>query len=804
MRSRQQSVEKLDTQDGHGGVKEEEEDALCPICQDEMHDTAEKLLSCAHCHNHLHHHCMTMWMETPSSENVFCPLCRAPWSSPALARAGDCAPLRSISSSSQYQHYAPSPYQAPALKPRMSFSNLHNINNNNSQHYSNLSLATSSGYSTISRTSDTIHMIEQGGCPEDIPLPKAEPIPQQHWSLAQHWIAGYGRDLVACLLSRDWVNREIGLRRLAREVVKVLEAANLSGGAEYSERTERAWKCCAEMLATMIEDKVYKVYLAAVRATRALLHFLSCRDEAQLQQIRSQLRPIVQSILVKCADGESKIIFDELIFLLQSQIFLGSLKYFSYLIGNRRISELSTETLVQMCRGQEGDFCLGRHAVCSAQHGLGGLDFMVPVLLEERDLQSVSWQWIMGRLVLLERIIKELPDDFTLDHKNAHANYARLMKVIDFTFLNLGSSHVNVCKIARKVFILAARNTAADNKTFNQVWELLGALDPTLQMRMRKKLTAAIEELYLGETQSLAAASVSTSSSLDEKPSSPQEQDRRAFLEQFLRDCSNKHTEPSLSQPLINTVGSVRPRPGCWRPPLLRSTSHSPGRQLALSRSSSQSPSRALAKPQLKKPHCHSVLNIAQQQQGGPVKRPAIASKPKNISRLKSKYKMQEIAQDILPNFNLSFLSDSKHNAEHSQVSHYVSALRCKIVLNRNICRMIHGSRAACRRCGRRRGGPPSSPSPRRCRGSPRPPSRRRCRRSVKLRAARQGRAPVRCWAAPPPPPPPARRTSTTRSPSPSPWRCPGASTWRVLYPSSPASRVTNLTRTCSPILTEM
>ena len=356
-----------------------------------------------------------------------------------------------------------------------------------------------------------------------------------------------------------------------------------------------------------------------------------------------------------------------------------------------------------MCRGQEGDFCLGRHAVCSAQHGLGGLDFMVPVLLEERDLQSVSWQWIMGRLVLLERIIKELPDDFTLDHKNAHANYARLMKVIDFTFLNLGSSHVNVCKIARKVFILAARNTAADNKTFNQVWELLGALDPTLQMRMRKKLTAAIEELYLGETQSLAAASVSTSSSLDEKPSTPQEQDRRAFLEQFLRDCSNKHTEPSLSQPLINTVGSVRPRPGCWRPPLLRSTSHSPGRQLALSRSSSQSPSRALAKPQLKKPHCHSVLNIAQQQQqGGPVKRPAIASKPKNISRLKSKYKMQEIAQDILPNFNLSFLSDSKHNAEQSQVSHYVSALHCKIVFSGNICRMIHGSRAACRRCGRR------------------------------------------------------------------------------------------------------
>ena len=46
-------------------------------------------------------------------------------------------------------------------------------------------------------------MLEQGGSPEDIPLPKAEPIPQQHWPLASAWIGVYGRDLVACLFSRN-------------------------------------------------------------------------------------------------------------------------------------------------------------------------------------------------------------------------------------------------------------------------------------------------------------------------------------------------------------------------------------------------------------------------------------------------------------------------------------------------------------------------------------------------------------------------------------------------------------------------
>jgi len=35
---------------------------------------------------------------------------------------------------------------------------------------------------------------------------------------------------------------------------------------------------------------------------------------------------------------------------------------------------------------------------------------------------------------------------------------------------------------------------------------------------------------------------------------------------------------------------------------------------------------------------------------------------------------MQEIAQDILPNFNLSFLSDSKHNAEHSQNDSWIQS----------------------------------------------------------------------------------------------------------------------------------
>ena len=639
LRSRQQSMENLDVD----RKESEDEDAVCPICQDDMKLGSERLTTCSHCRNHLHHHCMTMWMETPG-ENIFCPLCRSSWSPVNNIRDG------AVGRKQSYQHYAPSPY----TKPRMSFSNLQNINNN----LSNSSLVTSSGYSSISRTSDTIHMIEQGGSPEDIPLPKAEPIPQHHWTIAQHWITQYGRDLVACLLSKDWVNREIGLRRLAREVVRILETGNMTG--EYTDRIDRAWRCCAEMLATMIEDKVYKVYLAAIRATKALCHFLLCRDDHHMAQIRSQMRPIIQSILVKCGDG------------------------------NPRIRDLSTDTLFQMCQGQSGDFSLNRQP--SSHEPLFSIGFILErIVLEERDMQSVSWQWIMGRLVLLEKLIKDLPQEFSLDNKNRQTNFSRLMKIIDFTFLNLASSHVNVCKIARKVFILAARNTASDNTTFNQVWELLGALDQTLQMRMRKKLTSAIEEFYLGETQ------LSNNSSIEDKSLTPQEHDRRAFLEEFLRECSNKHTEPSIQPILVNHLHQK-----LKRPPLLRSTSHSPSRQMSLSRSSSQSPSRAKQQSQFKKPHCQSVLNIAQQS----VKKPYISpNKPRpSPSYIKSKLKMKDIARDILPSMDWSFLSDSKQDLIPSEVNIHTAFRKGLIALAPECyltfdCRMIHWLRTASRKC---------------------------------------------------------------------------------------------------------
>lgn len=53
-------------------------------------------------------------------------------------------------------------------------------------------------HATVEATTDDLD------CSEVIFLPQSEPIPQQFWSMAQGWIPVVGRDIVACLFSRDW------------------------------------------------------------------------------------------------------------------------------------------------------------------------------------------------------------------------------------------------------------------------------------------------------------------------------------------------------------------------------------------------------------------------------------------------------------------------------------------------------------------------------------------------------------------------------------------------------------------------
>lgn len=290
--------------------------------------------------------------------------------------------------------------------------------------------------------------------------------------------------------------------------------------------------CCANILAQVANDPVYKVYLACLRCLRALLAHLS-PTSAQVVGLRELFRPLVHTLLLKCADG------------------------------NRRTSQISVDSILELCRGQEGELALATQLPAPTPTmapapgpGLGGISFVLSCILDDVAPQEAPWQWLLGRLCVLERLLDTYPSEFQLQYQSLQPaesgyklqHYDRLMTVVEFAFRALGSSHATVAKLARRVYICGARFAAAEPAVFHQVCDMLAKLDVSLQMRLKRRL------------RSMQGA----------------HGDRRAALARL---------EGKLSLATWDLGDTAGPR-------LVRSVSHSPSRMLAALRSSSQSPAR--------------------------------------------------------------------------------------------------------------------------------------------------------------------------------------------------------------------
>ncbi len=385
-------------------VKEVERETTseeCSICLRGFEESG--FWRCESCELRFHEACSRIWLEERS---LTCPSCRWPW-----------------------------PLEAKNLEVKEDKDN----NNNKEQ--------------TLKSSSSTWDVLECGGLANELPLPVST-LRQKHWQLASNWTSVLGRDLVACLLSKDWLVRETAVKRLSRDVANALRQE-----APTKQNEERLWRCAADVLTYAVDDKVYKVCLAAARCLRTLLVF--SRPEAVSSYAKSALRPIVQVLLAKCADG------------------------------NRRVAELAAETLLELSRGENGLLGLGRYAAGDqAPKGDLGLDFVLQVIFEERrDPNSPVINAILGRFITLDALIRDLPDEFSIS-----SHYQRVMATVEFTFQHLGSGHVTIGKIARELFIAGARLTLSEPRAFAQVWNAVSSLEPPLQLRMRRKLKAEIEE----------------------------------------------------------------------------------------------------------------------------------------------------------------------------------------------------------------------------------------------------------------------------------------------------------------------
>ncbi|XP_066458470.1 mitogen-activated protein kinase kinase kinase 1 isoform X2 [Eleutherodactylus coqui] len=435
-------------------IKDEDEQ-MCPICLLGMLDE-ESLTVCEEgCRNKLHHHCMSIWAEEcrRNREPLICPLCRSKWRSQDF-----------------HSHDLPGPVDSPPILRA-----------------AQQSPQQSPTAGSQRRSQDTNLNLTHYG---------VQQIPSSYKSMAEPWIQVFGMELVGCLFSRNWNIREMALRRLSHDVSGALLLANgestgtsgtgstsgsaaphaASSSSQSSISGDAVVEACCSVLSMVCGDPVYKVYVAALKTLRAMLVYTPCHTTAERKKLQRLLNPVVETILVKCADA------------------------------NSRTSQLSVSTLLELCKGQAGELAVGREILKSGSMGIGGVEYVLNCILASQP-ESNNWQALLGRLCLIDRLLLEFPAEFyphiisgdIVQADAAVERYRSLLSLLNFALQSIDNSHSMVGKLSRRVFLSAARMVARVPHVYVKLLDMLSATSSTHYSRMRRRLMAIAEEMDIVE-----------------------------------------------------------------------------------------------------------------------------------------------------------------------------------------------------------------------------------------------------------------------------------------------------------------
>ncbi|ESO92542.1 hypothetical protein LOTGIDRAFT_162448 [Lottia gigantea] len=334
------------------------------------------------------------------------------------------------------------------------------------------------------------------GIEGDMRLPYAEPIPSEYTDIATPWIQVLGEDLVNCLFSRNWSIRETGLKHLSKEVVGTLMRGVGEGrsgvvvSSSQLEANHTMLETCCNILAFMCADPVYRVFVASLRAMRTMLSYTPCRDEEQMLRLQKLLRPIVDAIIIKCTDG------------------------------NRRTSQLSISTLVELAKGQTGELAVGREIVDPGTFGVDGLSFVLRCTTEDYT-DNVQWQWLLGRLYVIDRLIETFPDQFSLPcpypcitndgsaaagpeesespQVDLPTNSHKILDVAQFSIKAVCNAHTNISSLAKRIFIVAAKLSLHVESVIKEIEKLFALVDSSAVTGLKRKLAKIVENYNISE-----------------------------------------------------------------------------------------------------------------------------------------------------------------------------------------------------------------------------------------------------------------------------------------------------------------
>lgn len=131
--------------------------------------------------------------------------------------------------------------------------------------------------------------------------------------------------------------------------------------------------------------------------------------------------------------------------------------------------------------------------------GIGGVNFVLRCIFDRvTGKGGHSWQWILGRLNVLEKLMEEYPQEFYLVLVPTHqkrsgsvdfsgspiaSRQERLLTLLHFALDALHVSHATVVKQAREVFFKAAHFAATVPSVIHQVYSL-ALTNPLLKARL--------------------------------------------------------------------------------------------------------------------------------------------------------------------------------------------------------------------------------------------------------------------------------------------------------------------------------
>ena len=155
----------------------------------------------------------------------------------------------------------------------------------------------------------------------------------------------------------------------------------------------------------------------------------------------------------------------------------------------------------------------------AGRFGLGGIAYLLQLVTEIYDDNLVTWQWLLGRLYVIENLLMDFPTEFvprfrpdgassdgSLEQMGATAAdeldephlYERLLIIAEFSIKAVSYSHARISRVARRVFLLTARYAAHMENLCKELMELLNELD----FAHKKSLKRQFEKILVDYHQS--------------------------------------------------------------------------------------------------------------------------------------------------------------------------------------------------------------------------------------------------------------------------------------------------------------